>query len=82
MKDFNKFVLDENTSVAYVSGFVKGLASDEVLARHNAFSLNFADSLNESLTQAKELALKLKMAALVVAFYCYGFTLVRLFRHL
>ena len=68
MKDFKKFVLDENASVAYASGFVKGAASDEVLKRHNAFSLNFADSLNESLTQAKELALKLKIAALVVAF--------------
>lgn len=68
MRDFKKFVLDENASVAYVSGFVKGAASDEVLERHNAFSLNFASSLNESLTQAKELALKLKIAALVVAF--------------
>ena len=68
MKDFKKFVLDENASVAYASGFVKGAASDEVLERHNAFSLNFANSLNESLTQAKELALKLKIAALVVAF--------------
>ena len=68
MKDFKKFMLDENASVAYVSGFVKGAASDEVLERHNAFSLNFASSLNESLTQAKELALKLKIAALVVAF--------------
>ena len=68
MKDFKKFVLDENASVAYASGFVKGAASDEVLERHNAFSLNFASSLNESLTQAKELALKLKIAALVVAF--------------
>ena len=68
MKDFKKFVLDENASVAYASGFVKGAASDEVLERHNAFSLNFANSLNESLTQAKELALKLKIAALVGAF--------------
>ena len=68
MRDFKKFVLDENASVAYVSGFVKGAASDELLERHNAFSLNFASSLNESLTQAKELALKLKIAALVVAF--------------
>ena len=68
MKDFKKFMLDENASVAYVSGFVKGAQSDEVLERHNAFSLNFASSLNESLTQAKELALKLKIAALVVAF--------------
>ena len=68
MKDFKKFMLDENASVAYVSGFVKGVASDELLERHNAFSLNFASSLNESLTQAKELALKLKIAALVVAF--------------
>ena len=68
MKDFKKFVLDENASVAYVSGFVKGATSDEVLERHNAFSLNFASSLNESLTQAKELALMLKIAALVVAF--------------
>ena len=68
MKDFKKFVLDENASVAYVSGFVKGAASDELLERYNAFSLNFANSLNESLTQAKELALKLKIAALVVAF--------------
>ena len=68
MKDFKKFVLDENASVAYASGFVKGAASDEVIERHNAFSLNFANSLNESLTQAKELALKLKIAALVVAF--------------
>lgn len=68
MKDFKKFVLDENASVAYVSGFVKGTQSDEVLERYNAFSLNFASSLNESLTQAKELALMLKIAALVVAF--------------
>ena len=68
MKDFKKFVLDENASVAYVSGFVKGTQSDEVLERYNAFSLNFASSLNESLTQAKELALKLKIAALVIAF--------------
>ena len=68
MKDFKKFMLDENASVAYASGFVKGAASDELLERHNAFSLNFASSLNESLTQAKELALKLKIAALVVAF--------------
>lgn len=68
MKDFKKFVLDENASVAYASGFVKGAQSDEVLKRHNAFSLNFASSLNESLTQAKELALKLKIAALVIAF--------------
>ena len=68
MKDFKKFVLDENASVAYASGFVKGATSDEVLERHNAFSLNFASSLNESLTQAKELALKLKIAALVIAF--------------
>ena len=73
MKDFKKFMLDENASVAYVSGFVKGAASDEVLERHNAFSLNFADSLNESLTQAKELALKLKIAALVVAFLLLWF---------
>ena len=73
MKDFKKFVLDENASVAYVSGFVKGAASDEVLERHNAFSLNFASSLNESLTQAKELALKLKIAALVVAFLLLWF---------
>ena len=73
MKDFKKFVLDENASVAYASGFVKGAASDEVLKRHNAFSLNFADSLNESLTQAKELALKLKIAALVVAFLLLWF---------
>ncbi|WP_103650309.1 hypothetical protein [Campylobacter concisus] len=73
MKDFKKFVLDENASVAYVSGFVKGAASDEVLERYNAFSLNFASSLNESLTQAKELALKLKIAALVVAFLLLWF---------
>ena len=73
MKDFKKFVLDENASVAYVSGFVKGAASDEVLERHNAFSLNFASSLNESLTQAKELALKLKIAALLVAFLLLWF---------
>ena len=73
MKDFKKFVLDENASVAYVSGFVKGAASDELLERHNAFSLNFASSLNESLTQAKELALKLKIAALVVAFLLLWF---------
>ena len=73
MKDFKKFMLDENASVAYASGFVKGAASDEVLERHNAFSLNFADSLNESLTQAKELALKLKIAALVVAFLLLWF---------
>lgn len=68
MKDFKKFVLDENASVTYASDFVKGAASDEVLERYNAFSLNFASSLNESLTQAKELTLKLKIAALVVAF--------------
>ena len=73
MKDFKKFMLDENASVAYVSGFVKGAASDEVLKRHNAFSLNFASSLNESLTQAKELALKLKIAALVIAFLLLWF---------
>ena len=73
MKDFKKFMLDENASVAYVSGFVKGAASDEVLERHNAFSLNFTSSLNESLTQAKELALKLKIAALVVAFLLLWF---------
>ena len=73
MKDFKKFMLDENASVAYVSGFVKGAQSDEVLKRHNAFSLNFASSLNESLTQAKELALKLKIAALVVAFLLLWF---------
>ena len=73
MKDFKKFVLDENASVAYVSGFVKGAASDELLERHNALSLNFASSLNESLTQAKELALKLKIAALVVAFLLLWF---------
>ena len=73
MKDFKKFVLDENASVAYASGFVKGAASDEVLERHNAFSLNFASSLNESLTQTKELALKLKIAALVVAFLLLWF---------
>ena len=73
MKDFKKFVLDENASVAYASGFVKGTASDELLERHNAFSLNFASSLNESLTQAKELALKLKIAALVVAFLLLWF---------
>ncbi|WP_462107982.1 MMPL family transporter [Campylobacter concisus] len=73
MKDFKKFILDENASVAYASDFVKGAASDEVLERHNAFSLNFANSLNESLTQAKELALKLKIAALVVAFLLLWF---------
>ena len=73
MKDFKKFMLDENASVAYVSGFVKGVASDELLECHNAFSLNFASSLNESLTQAKELALKLKIAALVVAFLLLWF---------
>ena len=73
MKDFKKFALDENTSVSYVSGFVKGVASDEILARHNTFSLNFASSLNESLTQAKELALKLKIAALVIAFLLLWF---------
>ena len=73
MKDFKKFVLDENANVAYTSGFVKGAQSDEVLERHNAFSLNFASSLNESLTQAKELALKLKIAALVVAFLLLWF---------
>lgn len=73
MKDFKKFILDENASVAYASGFIKGAQSDEVLKRHNAFSLNFASSLNESLTQAKELALKLKIAALVVAFLLLWF---------
>ena len=73
MKDFKKFALDENRSVAYASGFLKGAQSDEVLERHNAFSLNFASSLNESLTQAKELALKLKIAALVVAFLLLWF---------
>ena len=73
MKDFKKFVLDENASVAYASGFVKGAQSDEVLERYNAFSLNFASSLNESLTQAKELALELKIAALVVAFLLLWF---------
>lgn len=73
MKDFKKFMLDENASVAYASGFVKGTQSDEVLERHNAFSLNFASSLNESLTQAKELALKLKIAALLVAFLLLWF---------
>ena len=73
MKDFKKFALDENRSVAYASGFVKGAASDEVLEHYNAFSLNFASSLNESLTQAKELALKLKIAALVVAFLLLWF---------
>ena len=73
MKDFKKFALNENASVAYTSGFVKGTASDEVLERYNAFGLNFASSLNESLTQAKELALKLKIAALVVAFLLLWF---------
>ncbi|QPH95999.1 hypothetical protein [Campylobacter concisus] len=73
MKDFKKFMLDENASVAYASDFVKGTASDELLERHNAFSLNFASSLNESLTQAKELALKLKIAALVIAFLLLWF---------
>lgn len=73
MKDFKKFMLDENASVAYVSGFVKGAASDEVLERYNAFSLNFASSLNESLTQAKDLALMLKIVALVVAFLLLWF---------
>ena len=73
MKDFKKFMLDENASVAYVSGFIKGAQSDELLERYNAFSLNFASSLNESLTQAKELALKLKIAALVVAFLLLWF---------
>ena len=73
MKDFKKFMLDENASVAYASGFVKGAASDELLERHNAFSLNFASSLNESLTQAKELALKLKIAALAIAFVLLWF---------
>lgn len=73
MKDFKKFMLDENASVAYVSGFVKGVASDELLERHNAFSLNFASSLNESLTQAKELTLKLKIAALAIAFLLLWF---------
>ena len=73
MKDFKKFMLDENASVAYSSGFVKGIASDELLERHNAFSLNFASSLNESLTQAKELALKLKIAALAIAFVLLWF---------
>ena len=73
MKDFKKFVLDENASVAYTSGFVKGAQSDEVLERYNAFSLNFASSLNESLTQAKELALKLKIAALAIAFLLLWF---------
>jgi len=73
MKDFKKFVLDENASVAYVSGFVKGAQSDEVLERYNTLSLNFASSLNESLTQAKELALKLKIAALLVAFLLLWF---------
>ena len=73
MKDFKKFMLDENASVAYASGFVKGAPSDELLERHNAFSLNFASSLNESLTQAKELALKLKIAALVIAFVLLWF---------
>ena len=73
MKDFKKFMLDENASVAYVSGFVKGAASDDVLERHNAFSLNFTSSLNESLTQAKELALKLKIAALAIAFVLLWF---------
>ena len=73
MKDFKKFMLDENASVAYASGFVKGAASDELLERHNAFSLNFASSLNESLTQAKELALKLKIAALAIAFLLLWF---------
>ena len=73
MKDFKKFMLDENASVAYASGFVKGAQSDELLECHNAFSLNFASSLNESLTQAKELALKLKIAALVVAFLLLWF---------
>ncbi|WP_107953567.1 hypothetical protein [Campylobacter concisus] len=73
MKDFKKFMLDENASVAYASGFVKGVQSNEVLKRHNTFSLNFADSLNESLTQAKELALKLKIAALVIAFVLLWF---------
>ena len=73
MKDFKKFMLDENASVAYASGFVKGAQSDGLLERYNAFSLNFASSLNESLTQAKELALKLKIAALVVAFLLLWF---------
>ena len=73
MRDFKKFMLDENASVAYASGFVKVAQSYEVLERHNAFSLNFADSLDESLTQAKELALKLKIAALVVAFLLLWF---------
>lgn len=73
IKDFKKFVLDENASVAYASDFVKGAASDDVLERHNAFSLNFASSLNESLTQAKELALKLKIAALAIAFLLLWF---------
>ena len=73
MKAFKKFMLDENASVAYASGFVKGAASDELLERHNAFSLNFASSLNESLTQAKELALKLKIAALAIAFVLLWF---------
>lgn len=73
MKDFKKFALNENASVAYTSGFVKGTASDEVLERYNAFGLNFASSLNESLTQAKELALKLKIATLVVAFLLLWF---------
>ena len=73
MKDFKKFILDKNASVAYVSGFVKGDQIDELLEHYNAFSLNFASSLNESLTQAKELALKLKIAALVVAFLLLWF---------
>ena len=76
--DFKRFILENNGSVIYADGFVKDAKSDEILARHNAFNVDFVSSLNQNFTDAKKSAAVLKVAAFCMAFVFlwlfFGFT--------
>ncbi|WP_169753695.1 hypothetical protein [Campylobacter curvus] len=68
MSEFGRFLLDENTSLVYVDGFVKNAKSDEILATNDAFGADFTSALNKNLSDSKKIAAALKIVAFGIAF--------------
>lgn len=66
--EFKKFSLNDGSSVIYVSGFVNSDKSHQILAKYGAFSVDFVSLLNQNLTDAKIMAVILKIVAFFVAF--------------
>ncbi|QCD52718.1 putative membrane protein [Campylobacter sp. RM16192] len=67
-REFRKFMLENKSSIIYADGFIKNNQSSEILAKYNAFSVNFVDTLNQNFTEAKHSAVILKIAAFCIAF--------------